>query len=197
MLKEMNEKNKRKVPEDAPISFVKPRWRDHVVSAEGELDRRYYELSALPELKNSLRSGDVWVPGSRRYRDFDDYLLPKADFDAMLGNGGPPVAVETDFGAYLEERKGRLHQALTEVGRLMRHGELEGVSLEKGTLKISRPKKDEPEGMDTVTRLVYSLVPRIKLTDLLVEVDSWCEFSENFTHLKTGDLGFPRWSGSS
>jgi hypothetical protein len=49
VLKEMNEKNKRKVPEDAPISFVKPRWRDHVVSAEGELDRRYYELSALPD----------------------------------------------------------------------------------------------------------------------------------------------------
>jgi hypothetical protein len=72
VLKEMNEKGKRKVPEDAPISFVKPRWRDHVVGAEGEIDRRYYELSALSELKNALRSGDVWVPGSRRYQDFDE-----------------------------------------------------------------------------------------------------------------------------
>lgn len=187
VLKEMNEKNKRKVPEDAPVSFVKPRWRDHVVGSEGELDRRYYELSALSELKNSLRSGDIWVPGSRSYRDFDEYLLPKADFDAMLSNGGPPVAVQTDFDAYLEDRKEKLHEALTEVGRLMRRGELEGVSLEKGTLKISRPKKDEPESMDAITRLVYSLVPRVKLPDLLVEVDSWCEFSERFTHLKTGE----------
>lgn len=187
VLKEMNEKNKRKVPEDAPVSFVKPRWRDHVVGPEGGLDRRYYELSALSELKNGLRSGDVWVPGSRRYRDFDDYLIPKEDFEAMLSNGSPPVAVETDFTAYLEERKELLHEALTEVGGLVRRGELEGVSLEKGTLKISRPKKDEPEGMDAVTRLVYSLVPRIRLTDLLVEVDSWCDFSERFAHLKTGD----------
>jgi TnpA family transposase len=187
VLKDMNDKGKRKVPEDAPTSFVKPRWRDHVVDDNDEIDRKYYELSALSELKNSLRSGDVWVPGSRRYRDFEDYLLPRDTFDGMLGNGGPPVAVETDFSAYLGERKERLHEGLTEVGRLVRSGELEGVSLEDGKLKISRPKKDEPEGMDGLTRLVYSLVPRVKLTDLLVEVDSWCEFSGRFTHLKTGE----------
>lgn len=63
VLKEMNEKSKRKVPEDAPTSFVKPRWRDHVVGSEGEVDRRYYELSALSELKNGLRSGDTDLCG--------------------------------------------------------------------------------------------------------------------------------------
>ncbi len=189
VLKEMNQRGGRKVPEDAPISFVKPRWREHVVGAQGEIDRRYYELSALSELKNSLRSGDVWVPGSRRYRDFDDYLMPKDDFDGMLGNGEVtlPVAVEKDFGSYLEGRKARLHEGLTEIGSLVRRGELEGVSLDDGRLKISRPKKDEPEGMDGLTRLVYSLVPRVRLTDLLVEVDSWCGFAGRFTHLKTGE----------
>ncbi|MBA2692397.1 MAG: DUF4158 domain-containing protein, partial [Rubrobacter sp.] len=74
VLKEMNEKGRRKVPENAPVSFVKPRWRDHVLGGNGEIDKRYYELSALSELKNNLRSGDVWVSGSRRYQDFDDYL---------------------------------------------------------------------------------------------------------------------------
>ncbi len=59
------------------------------------------------------------------------------------------------------------------------------MSLDGGRLKISRPKKDEPEGMDAVTRLVYSLVPRVRLTDLLVEVDSWCGYSGRFVHLKT------------
>jgi hypothetical protein len=31
VLREMSQKGKRKVPEDAPVSFVKPRWRDHVL----------------------------------------------------------------------------------------------------------------------------------------------------------------------
>ncbi len=39
-------------------------------------DRRYYELCALSELKNSLRSGDIWVQGSRQFKDFEDYLVP-------------------------------------------------------------------------------------------------------------------------
>jgi TnpA family transposase len=189
VLREMNEKGKRKVPDDAPISFVKPRWRDHVIDPGGEIDRRYYELSALSELKNSLRSGDVWVKGSRRYRDFDDYLLPKEDFEAMLsdGQGTPPLAVQTDFGGYLEGRRRVLHENLVEVGRLVRRGELEGVSLRDGRLRISRPRKDEPNDMEAVTRLVYSLVPRVKLTDLLLEADSWCGYSDRFVHLKTGE----------
>ena len=40
--------------------------------------------------------------------------------------------------------------------------------------------------MDTLTRRVYSLLPRVKLTDLLVEVDSWTAFTRQFTHLKSG-----------
>jgi TnpA family transposase len=88
---------------------------------------------------------------------------------------------------YLEERANRLRDGLLEVGRLIRRGELEGVSLDKGGLKISPIKKDEPEGMEEFTRRVYSLLPRVRLTDLLVEVDSWTDFTRHFMHLKSGE----------
>ncbi|WP_268619603.1 hypothetical protein, partial [Escherichia coli] len=42
-----------------------------------------YEICALSELKNALRSGDIWVKGSRQFRDFDDYLLPAEKFAAL------------------------------------------------------------------------------------------------------------------
>lgn len=67
----------------------------------------------------------------------------------MLGNGsngGPLAAVEADFASYLDERKEILHESLTEVGRLVRSGTLEGVSLEDGKLKISRPKRTSRKG---------------------------------------------------
>jgi TnpA family transposase len=186
VLREMNEKGKRKVPENAPVSFVKPCWRDHVLGGDGEIDRRYYELSALSELKNGIRSGDVWVSGSRRYRDFDDYLLSKEKWESIRASGEPlPVSRSPD--GYLRERAARLHEELLEVGRLIRQGDLEGVSLEKGSLKISPVKKDEPEGMEELTRRLYSLLPRVRLTDLLVEVDSWTNFTRQFTHLKSGE----------
>ena len=38
-----------------------------------------------------------------------------------------------------------------------------------------------------LTRQAYGLVPRIKITDLLTEVDGWCDFGRHFTHLRSGD----------
>lgn len=49
----MNTDNARKVPADAPTDFIKPRWHK-LVMTDGGIDRRYYELCALSELKNSL-----------------------------------------------------------------------------------------------------------------------------------------------
>jgi len=50
------------------VNSYKPRWAKLVLTDEG-IDRRYYELCALSELKNALRSGDVWVQGSRQFKD--------------------------------------------------------------------------------------------------------------------------------
>ncbi len=58
-LREMNADNLRKVPADAPTAFIKPRWKPLVIAPEG-LDRKFYEICALSELKNALRSGDIW-----------------------------------------------------------------------------------------------------------------------------------------
>jgi hypothetical protein len=43
VLREINEKGKRKVPDDAPTDFVKPRWEHHVFSEDG-IDKHLYEM---------------------------------------------------------------------------------------------------------------------------------------------------------
>ena len=70
VLRGMNSDNARKVPADVPTDFIKPRWQKLVMTDTG-IYRRYYELS---ELKNALRSGGIWVQGSRQFKDFEDYL---------------------------------------------------------------------------------------------------------------------------
>jgi TnpA family transposase len=186
MLKEMNATGKRKVPNDAPTSFVKPRWERHVFD-EGGIDKRYYEMSAITELKNGLKSGDVWVPGSRKYADFEDYLLPRPTWELMKENGGLPVDINPNLEEYLAERAEVLHRELTEVERLISRGKLRDVRLEDGELKFKRAKTTVPKGMKELTQKVYDRMPRVKLTDLLVAVDSPTGFTKHFTHLKTGE----------
>ncbi len=50
-LNEMNKSGKRKVPDGAPLDFVPKRWEKHVYDEEGIINRHYYEMAALTELK--------------------------------------------------------------------------------------------------------------------------------------------------
>jgi hypothetical protein len=74
----LDESGKRKVPANAPRGFVRRKRQPHVIPPDGGIDRCYYELCVLTELRNGLRSGDVWVEGSPRYADFEGYLNPPA-----------------------------------------------------------------------------------------------------------------------
>jgi hypothetical protein len=42
LLRELNFKNARRVPNNAPSGFIRPRWQKHVFTSEG-IDRRFYE----------------------------------------------------------------------------------------------------------------------------------------------------------
>lgn len=74
IIRTMNTDSVRKVPTDAPTGFIKKRWKGLVFTDAG-IDRRYYEMCALSELKNALRYGDIWVQGSRQFKNFDEYLV--------------------------------------------------------------------------------------------------------------------------
>lgn len=99
----MNIDNVRKVPSDTPIAFIKPRGAKLVVTDEG-IDRRDYELCVLSELRNALRSGDVWVQRSRQYKDFDEYLVPVDKFTTLKLANELPLAVPTDCNQHSYNR---------------------------------------------------------------------------------------------
>ncbi|WP_442949846.1 Tn3 family transposase, partial [Nostoc sp.] len=62
LIKELNYTNRRNIPDDAPVDFVKPRWLKYVFN-NGKIDRHYYEMCVLSELRDCLRSGDISVGG--------------------------------------------------------------------------------------------------------------------------------------
>jgi TnpA family transposase len=181
----LNQTGARKLPDDAPRGFVRPRWERHVFTSEG-LDRRFYETCLLSELGKSLRAGDLSVTGSRRYRDFDDYLLPSQTYGAMR-TAGLPLAIELDAEKYLAQRSELLHAEFLRVDRLAQADALPEASVTHGVLKITPLDNQESDEAELLTRQAYGLMPRIKITDLLTEVDGWCDFGRHFTNLRSGD----------
>lgn len=79
----MNFKNRAKIrigPDGPPINgIVPPKYRPAVVDGKGFIDRHSYELCVVLELRDKLRCRELWVPGSKRYKNPDEDI--PADFD--------------------------------------------------------------------------------------------------------------------
>ena len=176
---------KRTPPARPPTGFIRRAWRPFVFRG-GVVDRRAYELCALAELRDRLRAGDVWVEGSRQFQDFERYLLPKPAFDLLRTDGPLPIEVEPDFASYIAGRREALGHELATVAALARAGQLPGVELSAGTLRIAPLRADTPIEAEALKEHAYGLLPRVKITDLLLEVDAWTGFSARFTHQRNG-----------
>lgn len=185
ILREMNRRGARKVPDNAPQAFIRKRWRALVLTPNG-IDRRFYELCVLFELKNALRSGDVWVGGSRNFGEFDSYLLPQQTFEERCQNRDLPLHVEVEPHLYLKEQLAKLSEQLHTAQALASRGELPEARIEKSGLKITPIASIVPETANQLIRSATSLLPHVKITDLLLEVESWTGFSRHFTHLGNG-----------
>ena len=186
MLRFMNSKNIRKVPDNAPTKFIKSRW-SKLIRTDNGIDKRYYELCALSELKNALRSGDIWVQGSRQFKDFEEYLLPLESFVALKLANNLPLPVETDCDQYLNNRLTQLEQQLEAANSMAASNDLPEAIITTSGLKITPLDAIMPDTAQALIDQTSALLPHVKITDLLLEVDSWTGFSKHFTNMKTGE----------
>ncbi len=110
ILRALNTSGARRVRADAPTGFVPTRWRGYLdmarASGNTSAYRHFWELCTLLALRDGLRTGDVWVPGSRRYSDPAAYLLTTEAW------GDPPGIVLRARGQVARPggRAGRRHR---------------------------------------------------------------------------------------
>ena len=73
LLQNLNQERRRAVPADAPLKFVPAKWLPYIVDGAGRIDRRYYELCVLWELRFNV-DGEFHRKGLRPVRQPDSGL---------------------------------------------------------------------------------------------------------------------------
>lgn len=182
LIKQCNKENIRKIPPSAPTSFIPKSWMEQMEQEDGSLDRHFYELCTLVKLKDALRSGDIWVEGSRRYLPLSHYLFSDAHWEENRSKYYQQLSLPENPNQFIAEMKEKFKQISNSVdSNIYKNSFAEIVD---DTLSLSRdkaaPKNEEVEGLKQSVR---KLLPRIKLPDLLIEVDKWTHFTRHFTSL--------------
>ena len=185
ILKVLNETKGRKIPENAPVDFISQRWNRCLYDEKGNIDRHYYEMATLSELKNRIRSGDIAVEGSKNFKNFEEYLISKDEW-ATAKEIGTNLSVSTDIKEYLKERVNTLTQKSLWLSKNL--NKLDGISIENDRLHIDKLEKETPIEAIELSQNLYKLLPKVKLTDLLLEVLRWTNFDKNFIHASNGSL---------
>ena len=97
------------------------------------------------------------------------------------------MAVTTDCEPYLKQRIALLDQQLDAVSQLAAANGLPDASVSETGLKVTPLEAVIPPTALAMIDRVSLLLPHVKITELLEEVDKWTGFTRHFTHLKNRD----------
>jgi TnpA family transposase len=191
ILKALNKGGGRKVHAGAPDSFVPARYAEYLAKARRDGDdtayRHYWELCVILALRDGLRSGDVHVPGSRRYADPATYLYTPDQWAPKQGDYCRLVGKPAGAADALEQGKQELHAALEELEKVLAGA----LPDDTGKVRLDAddhlviPKltaEDIPSEARELKEELASMLPFAPIASLLIELDGRTGFLACFTH---------------
>ncbi|MFC1718736.1 Tn3 family transposase [Candidatus Poribacteria bacterium] len=181
-LKEMNRMGKRKLPPEASITFVPDKLRPFIGN-NGELNKAAWECALMTALRDEVKSGNLSVAYSKRFRNFDDFFISttqwqkmrKSFFDAA-GLPSDPQEVRT----YLTQRLNRAYDSFLESQPSNTYAKVETGGWRLSTDPTEKLEPQEEDKLDQLKSWLKKQMRCIKLPELLIEVDNELHFTQDF-----------------
>lgn len=159
--------------------FLSPnsKWHRHLKGG----DARLWEFAVIFHIKDAFRSGDLWLGHSHQYADLRDTLVPAEAVKAC-----PRLTVALDPNQWLAAKKAELDTNIKALAKHACDGTLPHGTIEGGKLNTERLPADVPGGADQLVLDLYSQIPEVRITDILLEADTDIGFTDAFISMNTG-----------
>ncbi len=182
---QLNRHHARKLDADAPLEFLPPRWVKHVVRRDRAgvvtLSRPHYEPALLTTLNERLKSGDVTVAGSRRWTDFEDYLIPRAVWAERRSAYYAALGLPHEVDRYLAQLNEELGQVAGAIDRRVPYNQALRIDAAKRQFHLAALKGlERPDAVKQAKALIQSRLARVDLVDLLIEMDNQTNMLHHF-----------------
>lgn len=177
---------------DRDFGWLSANWRKHVlpkskdVDRAGWLQRRYFELAVLFQIKSELKSGDVFIPGGDRYDDYREELVDETTFQEELAGYGEIAGITTEPGAFVQALREKLRTKCKEVNA--RFPDNAHADIVDGRLVLRKLQRTElSKAIMLVDNLITERLPETSIVDVLVDATSWVDLTRHFKPLAATD----------
>jgi TnpA family transposase len=180
------EGQKNPVMKDAPIAVVKKSWVKLVIGADGEIDRKAYTFCVLQSLRFALRCRDIFVQPSLRYCDPHAKLLQGVAWEAARAGVCRTLDLEPTFDVELVKLRSQLDGAYRQTASNLPTNAAVRIEEQNGkdTLVVTGlDKLPESASLKALKEQVASMLPRVDLPEVLLEINARTGFASEFTHL--------------
>ena len=164
---------------EVPIKgIVPPSWMPLVVE-DGTINRAAYEICVLKALREQLRCREIWVVGSRRYRDPEEDL--PHDFEERKSSYYEDLGIPLDPKTFTASLRAELTLHLNNLNQSMPANPKVKILPIKDGYKISVTPFEplsEPENLATLKKEITQRWPATSLLDILKEADLRANFTQ-------------------
>ena len=177
----------RSLPETAPIYFVQAKWHKWLYDENDRIEPRIWIISLCLVLRDALRGGSVYLPSSRRHTSFWNLVYDKKQWKEERDESYVKLELASEPEELFGDLKTEFQTAIRDFIKGLFQNDF--ASIQDGKLKL---KKEDalllPERTRQLRRVLESALPRIRIEDLLLEVDSRCGFTEELRPIQTDSV---------
>jgi len=173
------------VLDSPPLNIVTNPWKRLVFDKENRVTKRGYTLCFLEKLQDALRRRDIYVENSDRWGDprkkllqGEDWLMNRAQVYRSLGYPTKPHDAVTILTRQLDAayKQVAANFDATKV-RVDNSGKQPSLTI------TNLEKLDEPASLNLIRERVTGLLPKVDLTELLLEIHAHTGFAHEFSHV--------------
>ena len=170
---------------DDPHDFVQADWRAHLTTSGksgGTLDRGIWEISLAFAVRDALRAGSLFLVESRHHVSFWNLIYEDRSWQQAREQAYQRLDLPIDAQTFLTKIIAEFDRAAQAAERGLPTNRF--ATIKDGRLKLKkRDAMPVSRALRALRALISASMPKVRIEDLLQDVDEWCHFTAAFQPL--------------
>jgi hypothetical protein len=179
-LRQLNQIQSNKLPEDVPIGFVPKTWFK-AMNQNGKLTRRTWEMALYYKVKKHINSGDLYLSHSNKHQYFWNTVYNDTDWATNKPSAFNQLGFPEKFDGMLKILKKEYYEGV-ELAKASLSSEVFAYINAAGELKLKKEDALEvPGSVKKLKAMIQKRLPTVRIEKVLSDIDAKTHFSKLFT----------------